>query len=75
MLNKELGICPECGSETVVENEKTFGGYSVRVERCDGLVEIDPNSKLEACTWSQDLDDYYLGNNISSVSGVGIIKK
>jgi hypothetical protein len=53
MANR-LYECPECGSKTVVEVE-TIMGISYKVERCDGLIEVDHNKPLEACKWSQEL--------------------
>lgn len=75
MKNKVLGNCPECGSETVVESEKTIGGYEVMVERCDGLIAISDDKPLIACMWSQDIGDYYAIHSITAESGVGIYKK
>lgn len=49
------GYCPQCGHETVVENENWFGS-SVKIERCDGLIEIDSDKPLVACLWSQELE-------------------
>lgn len=55
---KKLGICPECGSETVVEKVPYGMGVNriIRTERCDGLIEIHPDKPLEACMWSQELE-------------------
>ncbi len=71
-----MGECPECGSSTVVEKHliEFSGGKTMRVERCDGLIEVYPNKPLDACTWERPLDDYYEINSITNVSGVGILK-
>jgi hypothetical protein len=53
-MAKRVHTCPECGSNTVVENE-TIVGITYKVERCDGLIETDPNKPLAACMWSQEL--------------------
>lgn len=73
-MKSPLRICPECGSETIVEKETVIGGNSIRIERCEGLIAAGDDKPLEACTWEEDLDDYYAINNISTISGVGIIK-
>lgn len=50
-MDKKI-FCPECGAETIVETISDFmGSYPER--RCTGLVEVDPNKQLEACTWSE----------------------
>lgn len=53
-------FCPECGNETVVENIVTIWfnqKETTPTERCTGLIEVDPNKPLEACLWSQELED------------------
>lgn len=51
---EEMKYCPECGHETVIETVKEPYG-TVEIERCDGLIEVNPDKPLEACTWMQEL--------------------
>lgn len=46
--------CPECGGETVIEEEVTPLGKTL-YRRCDDLIEVDEKKPLQACTWSEEI--------------------